>query len=158
MGPRDSCLVPRYSCLVTHALGLFPAVGPHPSALIPRPSSPQPYRMPRERETPSRPGSCNNRVTRGELMSDDFGTVNVRRGDRAREIEVMRQRYRAHRDTLQRLAADAPTDHLATEYQRLAGEIDVAMGKLHELEGRGSTKPAQTAPPPPPPRTSAGDR
>ena len=91
-------------------------------------------------------------------MSDDFGTVNVRRGDRAREIEVMRQRYRAHRDTLQRLAADAPTDHLATEYQRLAGEIDVAMAKLDELEGRGSTMPGQTAPPPPPPRTSAGDR
>lgn len=91
-------------------------------------------------------------------MSDDFGTVNVRRGDRAREIEVMRQRYRAHRDTLQRLAADAPTDHLATEYQRLAGEIDVAMAKLDELEGRGSTLPGQATPPPPPPRTSAGDR
>src|SRR5258705_13090803 len=90
-------------------------------------------------------------------MSDDFGTVNVRRGDRAREIEVMRQRYRAHRDTLQRLAADAPTDHLATEYQRLAGEIDVAMAKLGELEGRGTTLPGQASPPPPP-RTSAGDR
>lgn len=94
-------------------------------------------------------------------MSDDFGTVNVRRGDRAREIEVMRQRYRAHRDTLQRLAADAPTDHLASEYQRLAGEIDTAMAKLDELEGRTATSPAQAAvppPPPPPTRTSAGDR
>jgi len=32
------------------------------------------------------------------VYSDDFGTVSVKRGDRARELEVMRQRYRAHRE------------------------------------------------------------
>ena len=91
-------------------------------------------------------------------MSDDFGTVNVRRGDRAREIEAMRQQYRTHRDTLQRLAADAPTDYLATEYQRLAREVETAMAKLDELEGRNPTGPGSTPlPPPPRARTSAGD-
>lgn len=90
-------------------------------------------------------------------MSDDFGTVSVRREDRAREIEVMRQRYRAHRETLQRLAADAPTDALAAEYTRLVGEVDKGLTKLDELEGRGGAMPP---PPPPPPRgtTSPGDR
>src|SRR5258706_11631643 len=83
-------------------------------------------------------------------MSDDFGTVSVRREDRAREIEIMRQRYRAHRDTLQRLAADAPTDHLAMEYQQLVAEVEKALAKLDELEGRGDALP--------PPPASPGDR
>lgn len=92
-------------------------------------------------------------------MSDDFGTVSVRREDRAREIEVMRQRYRAHRETLQRLAADAPTDALATEYTRLVGEVDKGLAKLDELEGRSSGAIPPLPPPPPPPRAaSAGDR
>lgn len=94
-------------------------------------------------------------------MSDDFGTVSVGRGDRAREIEVMRKQYRAHRDALSRMAADAPTEQLASEYQRLGAEIDVALRKLDELEGR-STSPGLTPLPPPPrpsaPRTSPGDR
>lgn len=92
-------------------------------------------------------------------MSDDFGTVNARRSDRAREIEVMRQQYRTHRDTLQRLAADAPTDHLAAEYHRLSDEIETALTKLDELERRNPTGSGST-PLPPPPRvpTSAGDR
>lgn len=94
-------------------------------------------------------------------MSDDFGTVSVKRGDRAREIEVMRERYRAHRDALQRMASDAPTDHLATEYQRLAREVEAALAKLDELEGRSTNPGATPIPPlplPPSPRTSAGDR
>ena len=70
-------------------------------------------------------------------MSDDFGTVNVKRGDRAREIEIMRQQYRQHHDALRRLAADAPTEHLASEYQRLTHEIDLALAKLDELDGKG---------------------
>ena len=91
-------------------------------------------------------------------MSDDFGTVSVKRGDRARELEVMRQRYRAHREALQRMVADAPTDHLATEYQRLIGDLDASLAKLDELEGRSGTV---TPPPPPPPSRStmsAGER
>ena len=78
-------------------------------------------------------------------MSDDFGTINVKRGERTREIEVLRQHYRQHREALVRMNADAPTEHLAAEYQRLIIEIDRAMGKLNELEG------AAASPPPPPP-------
>jgi hypothetical protein len=79
-------------------------------------------------------------------MSDDFGTINARRGERAREIEVLRQHYRQHRDALARMVADAPTEHLASEYQRLIAEIDRALGKLDELEGRPAT--AAAVPPP----------
>jgi hypothetical protein len=83
-------------------------------------------------------------------MSDDFGTINLKRGERAREIEVLRQHYRQHRDALARMIADAPTEHLATEYQRLVGEIDRALAKLHELEG-GATAPPPIVDVPPPP-------
>lgn len=69
-------------------------------------------------------------------MSDDFGTINVRRGERAREIEVLRQHYRQHREALARMIADAPTEHLASEYQRITVEIDQSLLKLDELEGR----------------------
>jgi hypothetical protein len=74
-------------------------------------------------------------------MSDDFGTVSARRGERAREIEVLRQQYRGHRETLTRLISDAPTEHLATEYQRLIGSIDMSLSKLDELEGKPSENP-----------------
>lgn len=75
-------------------------------------------------------------------MSNEFGTVSVRR-DRAREIELLRQHYVKHRETLNTLAADAPSEHLAAEYQRLVREIESALGKLGELEGR---VPADTNP------------
>lgn len=90
-------------------------------------------------------------------MSDDFGTVSVGRGDRAKEIEGMRQKYRAHLDALQRMAADAPSDQLASEYRRLVGDIETAMAKLDELDGRTPTSVLPAAPPPPRARTSAGD-
>ena len=70
-------------------------------------------------------------------MSDDFGTVNVSRAERAREIEAIRQRYARHREALQRLAADAPNEHLATEYRRVMGEIDAALLKVNDLEPGG---------------------
>lgn len=69
-------------------------------------------------------------------MSDDFGTVNVSRGQRSREIEVMRQHYRHHRENLVKMMADAPTEHLAGEYERLIRDIDSSLVKLDELEGR----------------------
>jgi hypothetical protein len=75
-------------------------------------------------------------------MSDDFGTMNIKRGDRAREIEVLRQHYNVHRDTLTRMVPDAPTEHLATEYRRLVADIDASIRKLDELGGRA---PAATA-------------
>jgi hypothetical protein len=83
-------------------------------------------------------------------MSDDFGTINLRRGERTRELEVLRQHYRQHREALARLIADAPTEHLATEYQRLITEIDRALGKLDELEGAAAATPPSMPPPPPP--------
>ncbi|HVS31496.1 MAG TPA: DUF1573 domain-containing protein [Thermoanaerobaculia bacterium] len=70
-------------------------------------------------------------------MPDEFGTVNVRRGERAREIEIIRQQYKRHRDALTSMIADAPTEHLAAEYQRLIGELDLSLMKLNELESPG---------------------
>jgi uncharacterized protein DUF1573 len=69
-------------------------------------------------------------------MSDDFGTVNVRRGERAREIELLRQHYRDHREALVRMTSEAPTEYLAGEYQRLIRDIDTALAKIDEIEGR----------------------
>ncbi|MBK5258028.1 MAG: DUF1573 domain-containing protein [Thermoanaerobaculia bacterium] len=91
------------------------------------------------------------------MTPEEFGTVNVRRGDRAREIEVIRQQYRRHREALASMIADAPTEHLGSEYRRLVAEIDASMRKLDELEGRGEG----VAPPPPlpptPPKTNFTD-
>jgi Protein of unknown function (DUF1573) len=77
-------------------------------------------------------------------MSDDFGTINLRKGERGREIEAVRTQYRHHREALVRMVADAPTEHLAAEYQRLIRDIDNAILKLDELEGRTASMPAAT--------------
>jgi Protein of unknown function (DUF1573) len=89
-------------------------------------------------------------------MSDDFGTINVSRAERAREIEVMRQQYRRQREMLQQLIADAPTEHLASEYRRLIADIDGSLVKLDEMDGRPSG--AFERPRPQAPRTEAGTR
>ncbi|MGA8808653.1 MAG: DUF1573 domain-containing protein [Thermoanaerobaculia bacterium] len=81
-------------------------------------------------------------------MSDDFGTVSVKRGDRAREIEVLRQHYRTHRETLVRMVPDAPTEQLAAEYQRLVASIDASLRKLDELEGKGTASGTVAVPNP----------
>jgi hypothetical protein len=81
-------------------------------------------------------------------MSDDFGTVSVKRGDRAREIEVLRQHYRTHRETLVRMIPDAPTEQLAAEYQRLVASIDASLRKLDELEGKGTASGTVAVPSP----------
>jgi uncharacterized protein DUF1573 len=78
-------------------------------------------------------------------MPDDFGTVSTRRGDRTREIEILRQHYGRHRDALARLIPDAPTERLAMEYQRLVAEIDASLRKLDEMEGRAPTSPGTLA-------------
>lgn len=90
-------------------------------------------------------------------MSDDLNTINANRAKVfGREVEALRKRYLQHRETLGRLTADAPTEHLAHEYARLQRDIDSAMAKLDELE-RGSspdvtTERAPLPSPPPPPR------
>jgi hypothetical protein len=81
-------------------------------------------------------------------MSDDFGTVNVKRGDRAREIEVLRQHYKVHRDTLTQMVPDAPTEHLASEYKRLVADIDASVRKLDELDRAPSATAAGLVEPP----------
>jgi hypothetical protein len=96
-------------------------------------------------------------------MPDEFGTVNIRRGDRAREIEIIRQQYRRHRETLGSLAADAPTEHLAGEYNRLVQEIDLSLLKLDELNavpprtdpGKRALEPAAIIEAPEPERSAA---
>jgi len=60
------------------------------------------------------------------------------------EIDVLRQRYRNHRQSLATLAGDAPSEALATEYQRLIGNIDSSLRKLDEVEGRPPVDPAET--------------
>ena len=80
-------------------------------------------------------------------MADEFGTVNIRANARSREIELIRQHYRAHRDTLARLAAEPPTEHLAGEYHRLMADIDSSLRKLDELEGRAPVAAAPVASP-----------
>ncbi|HUP47542.1 MAG TPA: DUF1573 domain-containing protein [Thermoanaerobaculia bacterium] len=79
-------------------------------------------------------------------MSDEFGTVNIksRSAERAREIEVMREHYRRHREALSSMADDAPTEHLAGEYRRLIKEIDLTFTKLDELEGLAPAVPPRT--------------
>jgi len=81
-------------------------------------------------------------------MADDFGTVSVKRGDRAREIEVLRQHYRTHREALVRMIPDAPTEQLAAEYQRLVASIDASLRKLDELEGKGTASGTVAVPSP----------
>jgi hypothetical protein len=90
-------------------------------------------------------------------MSDEFGTVNAKRGERSREIEVIRQQYRRHRTALEEMIADAPTEHLAAEYQRLLDEIDRALAKLDELDRRPIAAAAAAAPAASEPLQSHGD-
>src|SRR6266576_2735568 len=66
-------------------------------------------------------------------MSDDFGTLSVKRGDRAREIEILRRHYREHREALARMIQEAPSEQLAAEYQRLVRSIDASLSKLDDL-------------------------
>jgi hypothetical protein len=82
-------------------------------------------------------------------MPEEFGTVNLKQGTQQREIEMLRRHYRAHRESLGRMIGDAPSEHLAAEYQKLINEIDMAVRKLDELEGRPAT--------PPPPVPSMAD-
>lgn len=83
-------------------------------------------------------------------MSDDFGTVNLRRGERAREIEVLRGHYLRHREALVAMIDDAPTESLALQYQQIIAELDRSLSKLSELEGGApplvATRPPETAP------------
>lgn len=74
-------------------------------------------------------------------MPDQFETMNLKSA-RNREVDLLRQHYRQHRESLGKLAADAPTEQLAREYTKLVAEIDSALRKLDELEGRAPSPEA----------------
>ena len=81
-------------------------------------------------------------------MSEEFGTVSAKTGERARELGRLREHYKNHREALNGLMGDAPSEHLASEYQRLIGEIDAAVRKIDELDTTvktTSTTPAAAA-------------
>lgn len=84
------------------------------------------------------------------MSDEEFGTVNLRRGDRAREIEVLRGHYRRHREALVAMIEDAPTETLALQYQHIIGELDRSLAKLNELENGRPLPMAPRAPEPPP--------
>ncbi|MDQ6799329.1 MAG: DUF1573 domain-containing protein [Acidobacteriota bacterium] len=74
-------------------------------------------------------------------MPEEFGTVNLKAGMQQREIELLRRHYRSHRDALSKMIGDAPSEHLAGEYSKLVAEIEMAVRKLDELEGK-ATQPS----------------
>lgn len=75
-------------------------------------------------------------------MPEEFGTVNLKAGTQQREIELLRRHYRSHKDALSKMIGDAPSEHLAGEYQKLVAEIDMAVRKLDELEGKTTPAPS----------------
>ncbi|MHB9001332.1 MAG: DUF1573 domain-containing protein, partial [Thermoanaerobaculia bacterium] len=81
-------------------------------------------------------------------MSDDWSTVSVKREQMKRELDALRQHYLDHRATVDRLAGDAPTEHLAARYREVRAEIDAALVKLTELERPSMPPPAHPAQPP----------
>ena len=97
-------------------------------------------------------------------MPEEFGTVNLKAGAQTREIELLRRHYRTHRENLQKLVSDAPTEYLASEYSRLIADIDLAVKKLDEIEGRPAGSPpsattlTDTPNPTAKPVTGAGSR
>jgi hypothetical protein len=79
-------------------------------------------------------------------MAEDWSTVNVGQEKAlGREIDLLLKHYLDHREALGKLASNAPTEALATEYVRLQDEIDQAIGKLNELE-RGAPSARRTFP------------
>ena len=72
-------------------------------------------------------------------MSEDWNSGGTGRR-RGRELSALRERYAQHRQTISRLAADAPTEHMAAIYERVTADIDSAVRKLDELE-QGAAPP-----------------
>lgn len=79
-------------------------------------------------------------------MPDDWSTVNAGRDKMTRELELLRQRYRMHREAVAGLIDDAPSEALAKRYEEMIVEIDASLEKLKELD----------SPPPSPKRTAPG--
>jgi len=84
-------------------------------------------------------------------MPEDWNTINLSREKAiGREIEHLRTRYMQHLATLERLITEAPTDHLAGEYERVRQEVELSLHKLSELEtGIPAPRPAPSTTPVP---------
>jgi hypothetical protein len=80
-------------------------------------------------------------------MSDDHGTFNLRHRVTGRDLEALRQRYLEHKQLLDQLVSDAPTEVLAERYRQVSNEIALALKKLDELERAGSSDFSAFAPP-----------
>jgi hypothetical protein len=88
-------------------------------------------------------------------MNEEYGTINVERQQMMREIDTLKERYLAQRETLRQLETEAPSEELAARYREIQSEIEGAIRKLTELghppvtrRTSPSTKiPAVTAPP-----------
>lgn len=83
-------------------------------------------------------------------MSDDFGTVNMRRGEPGRgDVERLRQHYRQHRDALAKMVADM---------DRVLLELDqIAVGALPSAAETPLQRPAMQEPPALPPSQYADE-
>ena len=67
-------------------------------------------------------------------MSDELGTVNIKNKAMARDIDALRQRYIEHKQALESLASEAPTEALAMRYRQVMAEIQTSIDKLGDLE------------------------
>lgn len=82
-------------------------------------------------------------------MPEEWNTINLSREKAiGREIEHLRTRYMQHMATLEKLILEAPTDHLAGEYERVRQEVELSLHKLNELEtGTPSARPVASRAP-----------
>jgi hypothetical protein len=81
-------------------------------------------------------------------MADEWNTVNIKpgKGGVVRDIDLLRKRYSDHRSMLERLAADAPSEHMARRYRDLVAEVDAAVAKLDALESEPESAVPVAAP------------
>ena len=77
---------------------------------------------------------------------DEFETAAGRTAERKSEIERIRENYGHHREALVRMVAEAPSQGLAAEYQRIIRVIDDSVAKLNQLDSPVSaTLPGTTS-------------
>lgn len=75
------------------------------------------------------------------MADEDWGTVSIKPKKRSgRDVDALRERYANQRDILGQLAADAPSEHLASEYVRVKEEVETALARLDALETADSTQ------------------
>jgi len=70
-------------------------------------------------------------------MPDDWNTINIKQTANQGDAASLRARHMAHRDTLTKLAAEAPTAQLGEAYLRLRGEVEASLARLMDAESRG---------------------